>query len=102
MAKYHALPLTTAVDANISMPKGIKNNRWAESLRLGGEGSLVFTNMRIVGRGEKESYEFSYYFYPEKDAKSQVVTSHVKDLLENHTSVTDNIAGVTWDQATYL
>nr|WP_241214365.1 hypothetical protein [Vibrio alfacsensis] len=41
--RYNQLPLSTSVMADISAPKGIKKNRWAENLRSGSkEASFCF------------------------------------------------------------
>ncbi|TKF38523.1 TIGR03986 family CRISPR-associated RAMP protein [Vibrio sp. F13] len=102
IGKYHSFPLNNSVSARITEPKGKQRNRWAEGLAIGGEGNLVFTNMRIPGKGDRADYEFSYYFYPKHNAESQVVTQQVFDLFDNHTSVEDEIDGIKWNQVSYL
>ncbi len=103
IAKYQQLPLTTEVKANISEPKGKQNNRWAESLNSGNTpGHVVFTNKRIPGRGDKNDYEFSYFFYNHIQNKSVEVNRQVKNLFENHTSVTEKVGAKLLNQVEYL
>ncbi|MCD9527516.1 TIGR03986 family CRISPR-associated RAMP protein [Photobacterium carnosum] len=84
--KYTKAPLSTTVSAFISAPRGKQNNRWAEQLGKGNtQGHLVFTNMRIPGRGDRDNYEFSYFFYDHQPAKQHHdIQQQVDDLFANH------------------
>lgn len=84
--KYLAFPLDSAINADISAPKGKQNNRWAESLNKGKTpGHFVFTSKRIEGRGKKEDYDFSYFFYnTENTVRFENIKDQVKNLFSNH------------------
>lgn len=84
--KYNKAPLSNPISAVISAPRGKQNNCWAEHLGKGNtQGHLVFTNMRIPGRGDRENYEFSYFFYDQQPAQKHVdIQQQVDDLFANH------------------
>ncbi|MGR5410848.1 TIGR03986 family type III CRISPR-associated RAMP protein [Vibrio sp. PNB22_8_1] len=85
--KYRSWPLSKAVSATISEPRGKQKNCWAESLGIGNvSGNFVFTNYRVVGRGSSKDYEFSYFFYDRENAKpyGQDVAQQAIDLFANH------------------
>jgi CRISPR-associated protein (TIGR03986 family) len=102
--RYSKLPLTQQVKATISEPRGMKKNRWAENLGQGEtEGHCVFTNTRILGHGEAESYNFSYFFFAKQEAvTSDQVGEQVKNLFANHRSVEETVNGVKFDQSDYM
>jgi CRISPR-associated protein (TIGR03986 family) len=102
--RYEKIPLSVNYKAAISEPKGMKKNRWAESLGSGDtEGQLVFTNKRILGPGKPETYNFSYFFYAKHTAvSSDDIQKQVDNLFSNHRSVTAKVGGVEYDQVDYI
>lgn len=102
--RYTKLPLTQAVRANISNPRGMKKNRWAENLGSGEiEGHCIFTNARVLGEGKPNSYNFSYFFYARQQAvTSDSVNVQVQNLFNNHRSMEETVNGVKIDQADYM
>jgi CRISPR-associated protein (TIGR03986 family) len=102
--RYSKLPLTQKMVASISEPKGMKKNRWAEGLGKGEtEGYCVFTNTRILGKGDANSYNFSYFFYAKQEViTSELINEQVQNLFTNHRSVTDRVDGINYDQAEYM
>ncbi|MGR5067552.1 TIGR03986 family type III CRISPR-associated RAMP protein [Vibrio alfacsensis] len=102
--RYSKLPLNQKVRATISEPRGMKKNRWAENLGQGDtEGHCVFTNTRILGRGDPESYNFSYFFFAKQEAvTSDQIGEQVKNLFANHRSVEETVGGVKYDQSEYM
>ena len=102
--RYAKIPLSVNYKALISAPKGMKKNRWAEDLGKGEtDGQFVFTNTRILGQGERNSYNFSYFFYAKQSAvSSDDIQTQVDNLFSNHRSVKAKIAGVEYDQVDYM
>jgi hypothetical protein len=82
----------------------MKKNRWAEKLGQGDtEGHCVFTNTRILGLGDPNSYNFSYFFFANKETTtSEQINEQVQNLFANHRSVTDKVNGVDYDQVDYM
>lgn len=102
--RYAKIPLSKNYKAVITEPRGIKKNCWAENLGKGDtEGQFVFTNKRIIGRGEANSYNFSYFFYAKQtEVSSDEVQEKVDNLFSNHRSVTAKVGGVEYDQVEYI
>lgn len=86
VAKYQQCPLNTDLKAVISEPKGEQGNRWAEDFEKGDtEGKLVFTNTRILGKGKKDDYEFSYFFFDHDQKRIKTdIQEQVANLFANH------------------
>ncbi|EJL6398633.1 TIGR03986 family CRISPR-associated RAMP protein [Vibrio navarrensis] len=84
--KYRRFPLSYSCNANISLPKGKQNNRWAEQLGNGDtNGQLVFTNKRILSKGQPADYEFSYFFFnPDERKRKWQIDQQVHELFANH------------------
>ncbi|MEZ9304621.1 TIGR03986 family type III CRISPR-associated RAMP protein [Vibrio breoganii] len=102
--RYQKLPLSSSMRADISAPKGMKKNRWAESIGKGStEGHLVFTNPRVLGQGDKRSYNFSYFFFNRQGiATTDNIQQQVHNLFENHRSISEKVNGQELDQVDYL
>ncbi|MEG3755227.1 TIGR03986 family type III CRISPR-associated RAMP protein [Psychromonas arctica] len=101
--KYEKVKLSTEYTANISEPKGVQMNRWADEFNKGKTvGHCVFTNKRILGKGSPSDYEFSYFFYNKKTQNKISVNSQVQHLFNNHRSITAIIDNDEIDQVEYL
>ncbi|MFT5815045.1 MAG: CRISPR-associated protein (TIGR03986 family) [Psychroserpens sp.] len=101
--KYEKVPLKKEFSANISQPKGVQKNRWADDFNQGStKGHCVFTNERILGKGNKDDYEFSYFFFNKKSTPHTGIHKKVENLFSNHRSVEAKINGEKVDQVDYL
>ncbi|TKF84869.1 TIGR03986 family CRISPR-associated RAMP protein [Vibrio breoganii] len=99
--KYSSLPLVTDVSAKVQPSRNDDEEATASNVRLGGDGSIVFSNFRF-GSGKPQNFDFSYYFYPKSSKDCQPVNRQVSELFINHTNVTEEIDKIKYDQVSYL
>nr|WP_241214379.1 TIGR03986 family CRISPR-associated RAMP protein [Vibrio alfacsensis] len=57
----------------------------------------------MLGRGDKNTYNFSYFFFDRQSSVfSDNIQQQVQNLFDNHRSVTESVNGQAYDQVQYL